>query len=378
MKLKNLTACLFLAIFAASCIKDEAPNSEADILSCVIEGDILNRAPVIGNDEITLYIKDGAAINDVTPKFTLTEGATISPDGTSCDFTKSQSYTFTVTSQDGKWNKEYTLKVLPPINTDYGFENVKVRKSGANEYYVFFEKYDNGNEIFSWASGNEGFAISGLNADKENFPTTLDSQGRTGQCLKLQTKRTGNLGNTTNMPLAAGNLFLGNFGINLNDVLSATKFGVPFTHIPTKMELWYKYNPGPIFYKLNINIDGKLEAVPGKTDQCDFYAVFYEVTAEQETLTGHNILDRNNMNIISIARVNQDDAKATSTWTKRTLEFETLPGRTVKESKLKEGKYNLAIVFSSSIRGDYFEGALESTLWIDDVSISYEGKEIQQ
>lgn len=371
MKLKNLTACLFLAIFAASCIKDEAPNSEADILSCVIEGDILNRAPVIGNDEITLYIKDGAAINDVTPKFTLTEGATISPDGTSCDFTKSQSYTFTVTSQDGKWNKEYTLKILPPINTDYNFENVKTNKN--DKYYIFYEKFTNGNEIFSWASGNEGFAFTGVQATKEQYPTTIDHTTEKGQCLKLQTKDTGKLGASVGMPLAAGNLFLGSFSVNLADVLSATKFGVPFTHIPTRMEGYYKYTPGPTFYKLNA--EKKLEPVPGRKDQCDIYAVFYETTPGQETLTGHNILDQNNMNIVSIARIKQSDVVENSAeWTHFTLTFETLSGRKVEETKLNEGKYNLAIVFSSSIDGAYFEGAPESTLWIDDVNISYEGK----
>ena len=39
---------------------------------------------------------------------------------------------------------------------------------------------------------------------------------------------------------------------------------------------------------------------------------------------------------------------------------------------LKNGKYKLAIVFSSSIMGAYFEGAVGSELWIDEVEIKYE------
>lgn len=33
--------------------------------------------------------------------------------------------------------------------------------------------------------------------------------------------------------------------------------------------------------------------------------------------------------------------------------------------------YNLAIVFASSIKGDLFEGAVGSTLYIDEVELSY-------
>ena len=47
-------------------------------------------------------------------------------------------------------------------------------------------------------------------------------------------------------------------------------------------------------------------------------------------------------------------------------------GKTVDPDKLAAGRYCLAIVFASSIRGDYFEGAPGSTLCIDEVELSYE------
>ena len=40
-----------------SCIQDEAPNAEADIETCTVPGDVLNRDPIIGNDQITLPLK---------------------------------------------------------------------------------------------------------------------------------------------------------------------------------------------------------------------------------------------------------------------------------------------------------------------------------
>lgn len=80
MKLKNLIACFFLGFIMVSCIQDEAPNAEADIETCTVPGDVLNRDPIIGNDQITLPLKKGANISKLAPEFTLTPGATINPE----------------------------------------------------------------------------------------------------------------------------------------------------------------------------------------------------------------------------------------------------------------------------------------------------------
>ena len=41
--------CLLLGITLVSCIRDEALNAEADILTCTVSGDILKRDPIIEN-----------------------------------------------------------------------------------------------------------------------------------------------------------------------------------------------------------------------------------------------------------------------------------------------------------------------------------------
>ena len=108
MKLKNLIACFFLGFIMVSCIQDEAPNAEADIETCTVPGDVLNRDPIIGNDQITLPLKKGANISKLAPEFTLTPGATINPEsGVVRDFSTPQKYV--VTSEDGKWKKEYEV-----------------------------------------------------------------------------------------------------------------------------------------------------------------------------------------------------------------------------------------------------------------------------
>ena len=62
----------------------------------------------------------------------------------------------------------------------------------------------------------------------------------------------------------------------------------------------------------------------------------------------------------------------TDQWTYFDLDFTPQNGKTVDKEALKNGKYKLAIVFSSSIMGAYFEGAVGSELWIDEVEIKYE------
>ena len=52
----------------------------------------------------------------------------------------------------------------------------------------------------------------------------------------------------------------------------------------------------------------------------------------------------------------------------------SLTGKSVDMEKLKAGKYNLAIVFSASIRGDHFEGAPASILYIDEVLLNFTNK----
>lgn len=44
--------CLLLGITLVSCIRDEALNAEADILTCTVPGDILKRDPIIENNKV--------------------------------------------------------------------------------------------------------------------------------------------------------------------------------------------------------------------------------------------------------------------------------------------------------------------------------------
>ena len=47
MKAKHVIVYLLLAIVSSSCIREEALNAEADILSCILPGVAMTTSPII-------------------------------------------------------------------------------------------------------------------------------------------------------------------------------------------------------------------------------------------------------------------------------------------------------------------------------------------
>lgn len=71
--MKKFPLLLLLSMFFfVSCIQDEAPNAEADIVSCVLDGNVLKRPPLIENDKVTLVVSVGVNAANLAPQFELT------------------------------------------------------------------------------------------------------------------------------------------------------------------------------------------------------------------------------------------------------------------------------------------------------------------
>ena len=83
-------------------------------------------------------------------------------------------------------------------------------------------------------------------------------------------------------------------------------------------------------------------------------------------------MSEDNPQVISTAVIDQNSVQETDEWTYFEIPFVIREGKSVDPEKLAAGRYSLAIVFASSLRGDYFEGAPGSTLCIDEVVLSYE------
>lgn len=357
MKDKYSIIYFILILTFTACIRNEAANSEADILSCTVPEVALLTDPIIQNDAIIILVPPGTEINSLSPEFTLTPGATIDPpSGTSRNFESPQTYI--VTSADRQWKKAYKISVIDSeLKTLYQFEDTL----GGYNYYVFVEK-DAGKVVMQWASGNPGFALTGVPKTAEDYPTLQTNGGIEGKCLKLVTRSTGSFGSLMKMPIAAGNLFIGNFDVlnALVDPLLATQFGLPFYHIPTYLTGSYKFRSGDVYTEKGKPIDGK-------RDIFDIYAIFYETNDQVKSLNGTNAFT--SPNLISIARIK--NTRETDEWTDFNIPFVSLPGKYIDKDKLRNGKYNISIIFSSSMNGDQFSGAVGSTLLIDEVELLY-------
>lgn len=358
MRQRNFFLCLMLAFVGLSCIREEAPNAEADILSCTVPGDILITEPEITNESVTMTVRGDADISQLAPEFTLTPGATISPaSGTSFDFSSPRTYT--VTSEDGNWTKTYTVRcILSGVSQQYHFENVALEPTNGR-YHIFYDYTSSGDSV-AWASANAGYALTGVPVSPTDYPTMQCDSGYVGKCAKLVTRSTGAFGSMLGMPLASGNLFIGTFDVQnaLPDGRRGMRMGRPCTYVPAYVSGYYKYKAGETYEK-----DG--EVVAGRTDQCDIYAIFYETSDEVSYLDGFNYLT--SPNLISVARIS--DQRETDEWTHFYIPFIARAGKVIDKEKLARGGYNLAIVFASSIHGDTYEGAVGSTLYVDEVQV---------
>ena len=246
MKVKTIIAVAAFCCLMVSCIKDEAPNKECDIESAWIEGEeyaeyfyqpteMLKDNISSAETNIVFTVRSMLSLPKQIPvSFKITTGATIAPaSGSMQDFTKGP-VTYTVTSEDGQWKRTYNVAFSEPMlpKSRHSFEHADTAGGGIfikNWYHQFYEIDEYGETQRLWASGNPGFALSLFSgAGPEEFPTYMSDAGFEGNCVRLETMSTGELGKSMGKPIAAGNLFLGKFNVDMSaiDPLKATEFGV--------------------------------------------------------------------------------------------------------------------------------------------------------
>lgn len=375
---------LLFVFLLTSCIKDEEANKECDILCAWVEGDQYKEwfyqpetdmrvnEVLYATNTITFTVKSMNSLPKIPLHFNITPGATIQPaNGSEQDF-RNGPVTYTVTSQDGSWKREY--KVLfreAEFPTDYNFENFELTTYDLFiikcSYYSWYEFDSKGNKINLWATGNQGFGMGNSNLKPEEYPTVPDANGYEGKCVKMQTLNAGKMAEAVHKYIAAGNLFIGAFDVNsaLTNSLASTKMGnnYTFTTEPIKVTGYYKYQPGTEYRDAENNI------VPNKTDEADAYAVLYRNIDEEGkpvVLDGGNVL--NSKYVVSKARV--ESLPPTNDWKPFEMVFKDVAP--INPDILSYRGYNLALVFSSSKEGANFCGAIGSTLYIDKVVISLE------
>lgn len=375
--LTYLVACFLSAAFLPSCEKGELLNSEADIIEVFLPDSLKVGPALITNTTVRIpkmairpeeKEKLDNQLKNVMPKFILTKGATILDADSARDFTQPQFYT--VVSEDKNWNKKYEISFFNAVfkNTKLPFEHFDI--DAKCKYHKFYETDSLGTKLFVWDSGNAGFAIPQCGVPAVDYPTASTPKGKVGAGVRLTTCSTGDLGSMLNMPIAAGNLFLGYFNVSIatKRPLEATEFGIQTTmEKPKSIGMWCKYKEGPEYKDAKGN-------VLNIQDRPEIYAVVYEPKTDEAgnhiKLNGTNVKTADN--IVLIAVVSEEQAKEirvdnieSDDYVYIEVPFEER--KSFDPEKQKNGDYYVAAVFSSSVRGNLFEGAIGSTLYVDEV-----------
>lgn len=394
---------------ATSCIQDEALNTECDIITCSFPSEIVVSDPTITNNRVTVNVVPDADISKLAPTFTLTEGATISPaSGSVQNFLNADDHTvnYTVTSQDGEWHKTYRVQVVQQLKpSEYLFN--KVELDPTKKYSIFNEYDENGNFLMAWSSGNPGYVMCGeankaaraaygkdnykdhiweffptlavfpegttMKTDNDNV-TSFVNGGKYAQpeYIRLVTRSTGGFGAQVKMPIAAGNIFQGEFdlGSAVSQPREATRFGEPYNYKPVKLSGEYRFKAGDVF------TDGKGNVVVGRKDIFSIYAIFFESDDDVKFIDS-NVHYNDFMHPNMVALANLTDAHETGLgdddWVKFEIEFDyDKYKKAVNADLLAKGVYRLGIVIASSAEGDYFRGSVGSTLDVRNLKVTHE------
>jgi hypothetical protein len=324
----------------------------------------------INQENITVFVRNNADLSALVPTIKISEGASIRPEAhIPQDFSKAVVYT--VTAADGKHRRIYTVQLISAPLHAYGFENWEVLDK-VNVYETPVEYDLQGRRTTLWDSSNKGIAIYQQYANASLYPVHKSARSAVGQyAAEMITKvGPGSILGIVNIPVVAGSLFTGVLNpLNaLKNPLLATTFGQPFDEKPLRMTGKYHYKPGMGDY-----IDSKGKAHPEKRDSCAVYAVFFRSDKNLERLDGTNIISH--PNIVAIAMMPPEGRGGMQNGDDDFVAFDLPFVYNEKHTvDFDANTYKLAIIFSSSFMGDYYEGTPGSRLLIDDIEIKTEEK----
>ncbi|HMM03885.1 MULTISPECIES: PCMD domain-containing protein [unclassified Dysgonomonas] len=362
MRSKSLLALnIVIALTLNSCIQDEPLNREADITDVKVEGDTFISSIISeANNEINIFVTSEADITNLTPVIELSPGATVSPaSGIAMDFTEGQKYK--VTSEDGNYSKEYTITVTSNIDLKYDFEDWGEAGVSGRKYPILLSNHN------AWSTGNSGVAIV-VNANPYPTEKTTDSYAGT-YAAKLQTIKGLYISVTgQNIPIFAGSLFLGEFSANITNPLLSLKLGRMYSETngkPVTFTGYYKYTPGDVF----TDKDGN--PVAGRVDECSIYAVIFKVSkgssGHTEYLNGETVSTSDK--VIARAEWSRETSSITDEEVNKGFYKFTIPFVYTENFDFTKNNYKLTIVLSSSQDGNLYEGAIGSTLIVDELEI---------
>lgn len=221
--------------------------------------------------------------------------------------------------------------------------------------------YETGGEMF-WDSGNHGGAtLSYLGVDGNITTPDENLYNRNGSGNKSAQLKSQFVGLSSMGKFAAGNLFVGGYkSTSLTTMTGTIDFGREFTHRPSKLKGWYKYEQGSIDYS-------ETDMAPKNTpDSAHIYIALGNWSApwRVDNNVKSTLFDPNDPGVIAYGEL----VKGADTSGEDLIEFEIELDYRIHDQK----PTYIIVVCSASKYGDYFTGSSNSTLWVDDFELIYE------
>lgn len=277
-------------------------------------------------------------------------------------------YTATATSLAANTTYVYRLVGDNNVETNQGEftteEEAQLQNAGFEDWYqsgaVWYAAsqsvYEDGN--YMWDTSNPGSGSFGFN------PTQGSDVKHSGNfAAKLETQY-------AFIKLAAASLYYGRFNSLVGMSGAKIDFGQEFASRPISFKGWYQYEPEVIDNdRQEVGSSGVLKN--GDTDQCSIYIILSKGTYQVNNTDASTLLTAENVwkndQFIAFGELPAEQCKATDGWVNFDIPLQ------YKEGKFGEQPTHLIIVCSSSKYGDYFTGAVGSTMYLDDFSLNYEG-----
>jgi hypothetical protein len=348
--MRNTFLLIFLALALAACKKDE-PSGDTNITNFSVT-DISRPSFTIdqifqddSSKIIYLCFSDRMPADSfplqLTASFTLPDGATSNPVSGEV-----------ITSHNIDERLKYTISAGDGTQVEYFvvLRDSQLPNSGFEDWYTAVGMDGNplsepgiSAETTVWGTPNYATSIYGMYCTKP----LVNGDNTVVQIITV----------ATTVPITAGTIFTGKFDMNgaINhptDPSQSAILGIPFSLRPDSFKFRYTYQPGSHYIKATLidpdNIFGGFTVTDiAGTDMYNAYAIL-------EKRTGTDVVEVGRAEISSDAV--QVDLKEIS------LPF-------VYSSNQKPT--HISVVFSSSKDGNFFTGAVGSTLTVDDVELVY-------
>lgn len=274
----------------------------------------------------------------------------------------SQPVSITVTAENGLSQVYSIIAKLSQAEIQLNNSNFQdwYEVSGTKTYY----EPGLSKEETIWGTGNPG--VITLGSPNVNPMGSSDNVYAILKTVELP------LGAFLSQGIGAGSMFTGFFKLNLSNPIASAKFGTPYSARPASFKIKYKYSPGPVVK------NGKLITLPAAKDSCDIGIILtdrseepYKQVAVAWFRSGAIVTEWKEINVEF--KYGELSAPEYYERPKDVYILENGADRLVQVvyGSGEEKPTHITVVFSSSHRGDFFEGAPGSELFVDDLELIY-------